>query len=85
MIQNWHYDSGDPYYMAAIGKWSNSRLPSWRGQIYELSAGKLVTEWIEKNSTTAEIDYRFNSGRPCYFVTIYNEEEATAFYMTWKK
>lgn len=82
MIRNWHYDSGEPYYA-----WSDPRQPCWRGQIYlkDFDVGKTFQNWLSNNLKQYDIDFRFNSGDPCYFIKIYDEHEALTFWMTWSE
>lgn len=83
MIEDWYYDSGEPYYIATIAQWTESRQPSWNCRIYEKDYAEIVNEWLRENTQTAECTYRFNSGSPCYFIRIYDKDEAVAFQLRW--
>lgn len=80
MIYNWRYEHG---------QWDIEfrERASWRCQLY-IKRGDELYEWFDSNNAVLlkdyEADYRFNSGSPCYFISIYNEQLATAFLLRWK-
>lgn len=79
MIHNWRYDDG---------KWDARHLtkPSWRCTAHIKNPS--IEDWFESQHVNRykdyEIDFRFNSGDPCYYISIYKEELATAFLLRWK-
>lgn len=88
MIRNWRYDTGEPYYMSNIDKWTEPRIPAWRGAVYTKDMSNEQREefdkWIKDHETsTEECTWRFNNGDPFFQIEIRNEEDALAFFMTW--
>ena len=56
-------------------------IKGWHGRIY--SPDDEFYEWVEQNTISCELTFRFNSGHPYYHIYIENEEEATFFKLTW--
>lgn len=85
MIRHFHYDDGKPYYIVALDKWSEPQQPCWRCHIYESEIPESVDieKWMKENCKTSDIDFRFNSGAPAYFIKIYDTQEFLTFHMTW--
>lgn len=85
MISNWHYDAGEPYYVDALDKWTDGCRPCWWGIIYkkDIPEDNGVVDWLANNLKQYDIDFRFNRGNPCYFIKIYDEQEALTFWMVW--
>lgn len=82
MIYNWRYDEGGSYCEQAV-------RPAWHCLIYTgMSLNLDLEQWFldqgAKDGVDYEFDYRYNSGNPAYFISIYKEELATAFVLRWK-
>ena len=79
MISHWRYDEGGSFFEQDI-------RPAWYGVCHE-AYGSELEAWFKNQEANEEADYelifRFNSGRPAYFITIYKEELATAFVLRW--
>lgn len=80
MIYNWRYETGD---------WDlEFREPSaWRCKVYK-DDGLEVHKWILEQGYVEEIDFeidlKWNSGSPAYFISLYNKSLATEFVLRWK-
>lgn len=84
MIKNWHYDDGKPIYSETIKQYLGKEMPpSWRCTFRDGD----ISEWVENQGYVEDVDYdlifRFNSGDPRYFLTIFNEQLAAAFALRW--
>lgn len=85
-ISGWRYDDGKPVYSATIKQHIGEAMPpSWRCTFRDGD----ISEWIEdqgfREDEDYELNFRFNSGDPRYFLAIYNEELAAAFALRWVK
>lgn len=75
------YDDGAPHFMTALNEWTEQRRPSWKCCYYGKSD---LPTWFEENiQGEYDNDFRFNSGDPAYFITIYNKDDAALFKLTW--
>lgn len=76
MISNWKHFEGGSYLEQDVRS-------SWRCTFRDGD----VAKWFEDQGFIEEVDYdlnfRFNSGDPRYFLVIYNEELAAAFALRW--
>jgi len=86
MIHNWHYDDGKPIYMEAIDCWAERRKPCWRCSwlIYENKPE--IHAWLLENRLDEQdydLEHKFNSGNPQYYLRIYSETLSVAFRLRW--
>jgi len=84
MIENWHYDPGEPQWMEAIQTWSERRTPVWRCKCRYLWKTPEIDQWLS-DYCVGEYDsvMRFNGGNPYLSITIRQEADATAFLLRW--
>lgn len=86
MITSITYDDGRRRHMPTIGLWTKPMPPAWRCGFREdyRGQGEELEAWMKANmSHEYECIFRFNSGDPCYFITIQHEEDLTAFRLRW--
>jgi hypothetical protein len=82
MIVEFTYDSGDPYYMSIVDRWTEPREPVWRFKCK--SANKdwytSLVDWLENNCGSGyDYTYRFNDGDPYLSVELLDLEDVIAF------
>lgn len=81
MIRNWRCDKGGDYFEQSV-------RTAWRCTLYSMHIHLDVEQWFLEQGAKTEVDYefdfRYNSGNPAYFITIYKEELATAFLLRWQ-
>lgn len=79
MITNWRYDAGGSFLEQQV-------RPAWYG-VCRTYSGAELSDWFKHQEAIEDVDYeltfRFNSGSPAYFITVYKEELATAFALRW--
>jgi hypothetical protein len=80
MIRSWRYENGH---------WDIEfrERPSWRCQLYIKKSFELENWFSDQGAKLLDdydADFRFNSGDPCYYISIYDEKLATAFLLRWK-
>lgn len=87
MITNLAYYDGKPVYSETIKRYLGEEMPPcWRCNFREdyRGQGEELEAWLGDNMTgTYECTFRFNSGDPCYFITIHSEDDLTAFRLRW--
>lgn len=75
-ITNWRHNEGGSYLEQAV-----------RSHWHCTFTDALIAGWVNDQGFVEDIDYdlnfRFNSGDPRYFLAIYNEKLATAFALRW--
>jgi hypothetical protein len=81
MIHHWRRDEGGSYFEPSV-------KTAWRCIIYARDFNLDLERWFLDQGAVDEIDYdldkRYNSGNPAYFISIYREDIAAAFLLRWK-
>jgi len=89
IVHHWRYDEGwrdIPHILRKPGgpeREFDEEMKGWHCMVY-VGTDHDFEGWMESNMT-GEYDctYRFNSGDPCYFVSIKDDIDATKFKLKW--
>lgn len=86
MISGWRYDDGKPHYMEAINRWTEPHDPCWRcGWLVQDNIPEIHI-WLQEHGSKGidyDVDCKFNSGNPHYYLRIYDDTMAVAFRLRW--
>jgi len=78
-VYNWRFHDG----ITPLGRFETNALDrGWYCRVSTTDDAEF-SQWMQNNCPSSYYDWKFNSGTPMWFVFIQNDEEATAFRLTW--
>jgi len=81
IVRYWRYEEGRQVGLPS----SLYTIPKgWYGAIWTREGDIDIEQWMKQNFTGKyDMDFRFNSGDPCYYFHIKNEDDAMLFKLTF--